>query len=514
MTQPTEKPQPLFDFSVPQRQSLAAILILFVKTWFDVVKQFWPLFIILLIRGNDDEAKGNKRLVQGLVMVGLGTVVGIVVALLKYFYYRFSIQGENLVILTGAFKKKTLTIPLKNIQAVHLEQNLWQQLFNVVKVSFDSTGSDKMEAEIDALTIVKATALKEAIMAVEKVSAPLELTSDAEKPVVLKQSKSYRMSASDILKLSLSANHLKAFIILVFFVLSMINDLEDVFRFDSWELVERYGGEVQSQVQQQIFITVIFLVTVAAVVSVLVSVLLTLNKYYGFQLLDEGKQWRVSHGLLNKQQKLIPVNKVQVFSWEANWLRRKINYWLTDVKLVGSDQMSGVQKINHLPFVGQSKIVELSKGYYNGAIANFKEAHQVSTHYKRRQLIIFSTITLVLVAASFYWLRWHSAWLLLFPLYQYGRVSVWHRNFRWFANEDTLQVQSGVWGRKITLMRFVKVQQVHLSQNVYQRRNKLATLLFVTAGGPVSLPYLPVAVAHQIRNFVLYRIETTSEHWM
>src|SRR5690606_4598187 len=123
-------------------------------------------------------------------------------------------------------------------------------------------------------------------------------------------------------------------------------------------------------------------------------------------------------------------------------------------------------------------------------------------------------ISLVPAVVIYFWLGWQAlAVLLLYPFLVWGDFQ-WYRNFRWQTNETGIQMLSGVFGRKFSLLNWRKIQQVHLDQNLYQRNRHLATVVFVTAGGKLSLPYIPLTTAHRLVDQVLYEVEGKTESWM
>jgi putative membrane protein len=88
------------------------------------------------------------------------------------------------------------------------------------------------------------------------------------------------------------------------------------------------------------------------------------------------------------------------------------------------------------------------------------------------------------------------------------------RNFRLFVAPDALQVNSGIWGRKVQIVQWYKAQQVRLQQSIYQRSKGLASLKLSTAGGTITIPYIPLALAQQIQDYTLYEVEKTTKAWM
>src|SRR5690606_34828916 len=195
-----ENISPVNPWQVPQRQSPAAIFIMIWSTAINLLKGFWPVLAIYFFRGEKDE---SLNFIWALAGFGVLSIAGAVVG---YWFKKFHITNNTLVIQSGWLKKKTLSIPIHTIQAVHLEQNLWQQAFNVAKVSFDSVGSEDIEAKLDALLMRKAEQLRELLMEKKAINAP-----NTHEAIPEKTRPTYSLSFSDLIKLSLTANHLEAF---------------------------------------------------------------------------------------------------------------------------------------------------------------------------------------------------------------------------------------------------------------------------------------------------------------
>jgi putative membrane protein len=57
------------------------------------------------------------------------------------------------------------------------------------------------------------------------------------------------------------------------------------------------------------------------------------------------------------------------------------------------------------------------------------------------------------------------------------------------------------------------VQRVTVTQSRYQRRKKLASLRMYMASGTVNIPYIDHQQAQQLRDYILYRVETSQKAW-
>jgi putative membrane protein len=492
-----ENINPVHQWGEPQRQSPAAIFILLWSTAINLLKGFWPVLAVYFFKDEKDD--DSLTLLWGFAGFSVLTIWG---AVLGYWFKKFHIKDDTLIIQSGWLRKKTLSIPVHSIQAVHLEQNLWQQAFGVAKVSFDSIGSDSIEAKLDALTMGKAEELRHLLMEKKAIASP-----EADKVKQESISSTYSLAFPDLMKLSLTANHLEAFFILLALLINVMDELRQIFGGDDY--MDTYGRDLMGQ-------TVLFtsiLVIAVIVLSMLFSIARTMVKYYGFRLMDAEQRWIISYGLFDKTKKIVPINKIQILSWKANWLRRKIDYWTVQVQSVGHKEN---KKTNiHIPVISFEQVIQLVNSYqYYSKIDDERSLKIEPAYWKRSVWRSAVIITLIPMMVFYFWIGWQAMILLLIHPFLVWNEYLWCRNFRWQTNEAGIQLVSGVFGRKFTLLNWKKVQQVRLHQNLYQRNRQLATVIFVTAGGKVTLPYIPVAMATSLVDQVLYEVESKEENWI
>ncbi len=487
------------DFSVPQRQSAAAIVILIAKSGVQIAKSLWPILLVTLLRSK----KGSSPDKYLYIIIGFAAL-SVGYAIIRFLFYRYYIQNNSLVIQTGWLQKKTLSIPLQSIQAVHLEQNLWQQAFGVSKVTFDSAGTEKVEAKMEAINVYTAEQLKQVLLQY-KITTDTAEGRDAARPPV-----QYNLTIVDLLKLSLSANHLEAFLILFVLSINILDDLRKAFEFDGWGWMESIFGDMKDNMVA-LFSVVILLVVV---VSVGFSVIRVFIKYYDFKMDSGGHQWRVSFGLFNRQQRIIPIPKIQLFSWHANYVRRKINFWMLDLKTLGDEKVQPKQRLK-IPLTGFQSAVNIAASYQQSPVFDPAQGAGIEPAYwQRRTLMVSLPVTIFVAAFAAIWLQWQALCLLaLLPVWALQNF-MRYQNFKWFANHEGVQLHKGLWGREYKLLVWKKIQQVSYAQSPYQRRHQLATLQFTTAAGAVTLPYLPLEVCRRMVNGVLYTVESANEKWM
>ena len=75
----------------------------------------------------------------------------IMVAVLRYWFYRFRTEEDRILIRQGILKKTALDLPLDRIQAVNVQRSLTDRLLGLVTVSLDTAGSGAVEAVIPSV---------------------------------------------------------------------------------------------------------------------------------------------------------------------------------------------------------------------------------------------------------------------------------------------------------------------------------------------------------------------------
>jgi len=88
----------------------------------------------------------------------------------------------------------------------------------------------------------------------------------------------------------------------------------------------------------------------------------------------------------------------------------------------------------------------------------------------------------------------------------------WRRR-GYMYDEDGLASRTRVLGYGVEALLFRKAQSVTVKQSPLQRRHGLATLAVGTACGSVSVPYIDHSAACRLRDYVLYRAESSERRW-
>ena len=124
-----------------------------------------PFAIIFFVRGTIRQIRAYGQL---LVTFGLAFLIVrarelagelipaailliVVVAVLRYWFFRFRVTEDRILIRQGILKKTALDLPLDRVQAVNIQRSLTDRLLGLVTVSVDTAGSGAVEAVIPSV---------------------------------------------------------------------------------------------------------------------------------------------------------------------------------------------------------------------------------------------------------------------------------------------------------------------------------------------------------------------------
>lgn len=488
------------DWSIQQRQGGPALFIIIFKTFIEVIKTIWPLALAALFTS---KKRGGDRMLWYFIAFSAFVLIR---SLIEYFFFRFQIINGELIIRKGLLTKKIITLPIDRIIAVHIEQTWPHRIFNSAQVSFDTAGTDKIEVVIKAIQLQKAESLRQYITELKPGTVSQEESTVA-KPYVPPL---VSLSGKDILKLCLSANHIEALFLLMAFALSVIDNIS--------EATGNETGGILSWLYERIDINtlsgIIFLLIAVLLVSITVSSIRVLLRYSNFRIVRSDRGFSIRNGLLNTKEKLVAFRKIQYLSWKANWLRQKIGIFLLQFHVAGSNEIKERMEVK-VPVTQRRFVDEILKDYH--AQLPVKELVPVRTekeYISRRILINGVLIAMMLFSIGWFVIGWYAA--LFFLLIPYAAITGWlfRRKFRLWMVEDALQLKKGVFGTEKAILYWHKIQSIHLSQSIYQRRKNLATLKLFTAGGFITIPFIKKDTAMKIYNYALYKTESENIPWM
>lgn len=485
------------NWNIPQRQSAAGLLVIIYKAILSILRFAWPFLLLAIFSRENREV--NRYEVIAIVLSGFVLVKSMV----EFFYFRFYIHEENLVIRKGFLSRKVITIPLAKIQSVRIEQNILHQVLDVAKLSLDTAGSEKTEAEIDAITLRKAESFRQFLLESEKIGSDAEMEKrNVNVPII-------KLASSDLLKLGISANHIQAFFIVFAFAVSMLQNLEEIFGNDVINIVKESSSDVDLT-----FRTIAVLIIMVMIVSIAVSMIRIVLNYFDFECNETSQGFRIKSGLVNTKQNLVPFSKIQYISWDANWIRRKIGLYMLEFHQAQNEQAKRKQRVR-LPVTRIEFIKKLLKPYHEEVQPVAHSSHSIHKVYPWRRMLISGIPTAILLSTfAYFWIGSYGLFFLLWIPYSFIASSVYQKKFRLYISPEAFQVNRGAWGKESQVAQWYKIQYLQVRQSIYQRRRNLATIMIHTAGGHIRIPYVTLELARTFQNYAVYKLESSRLQWI
>ena len=491
------------DLFAPHRQSVVAIILILFKFIRMLIRQLWPVALILLFN-----RKGSTQAVVGII-VGILAIISLAGSVLAYFKFYYFIANNHLNIHKGLLRRTKVNIPFERIQTIDFEQNIIHQLFGVVRVKIDSAGSGGEEISFDALEKDRAEFLRDYIL-----EQKAELTGDIEpKEQAEREARELilHLRPGDLVKIGISQNHLRTAAIIFAFFFALAEDVSEVL--EDIDLFNRISTEVEALVKGS-FMLALIAVPVFLLISFFVSLIRTVFVYYDTRFWKTTHGFKLVSGLITRKEKSAQKDKIQLIAWNTNPIRKLFGMFRMSLYQASSVEVFGDKSIT-VPGCYQSHVDRTIERVIPDAHQAEYEEHRVHP-LARFRFILFAGLLpcIVLSAIGIVFGR-----QLAFIVWLYLPVAIWmgqlyYRKKRILLHPDLALLKGGIIGNEYKLLQIYKVQAVRLRQSFYQWRRDLATVSLYTASGDVSIPFIPIRKAEEIRDYVLYRIETDKRGWM
>lgn len=490
------------------RQSPVAIIIILQRLFVMIIKSAWPVFVFYFINP-------QSKFEYILTLIGIGAVaLSTVGSLISYFTFYFRLAETELVMRSGLLNKTFRTIPFDRIQTISFTQNIIHRIFNVVQLDLDTAGSSGSELAIKALSHKEANAIKAFIVDRKKSSPEVsgeiensEIPDDSYQTIVSVKSEKtlLQLSIKDLLKIGVSQNHLRTAGIMVAFVFGLSQYAEELLSKEKeaeiWLLL--FGS-------MAIIAALVILILIAAF---FLSLFNTVLRYYNLRVIQTDGGYTITSGLFTKTEQSAQHQKIQLLEWENNPIKRFFGIYTLYLKQAASATLNR-QKTLVVPGCYLAQIEAIRDSYFSDFHkADFKE-YAISPLVIGR-IVLYLGVAPALLFGVIYSLKTYWAFLIMgwIPVVWF-LAKIYHQKWRYAISPQGVYLTKGFLGQQAAILRWYKVQAITLKQSPFQRRKTLATLVFSTAGGNLSLPYIPLTQAKLLRDYVLYAVERSTDDWM
>jgi len=473
-----------------------------------IAKNAWqslaPLFVLLVA------AEGS--LATRLTLGGFAFAVIIAVSsLLSYWFFRFRISDDSILIRQGVLNKKQLDIKFRRIQAINTQQNPVYRALGLVTVSFDTAGSSGSEGNLPAVTRDFANWLR------ERIGKPRDLESSQEEDDNPETDALVQLDWRDMIRIGLADR--RALIVFAFIGPLMERIEDDIDRFISDFIAAAAANGVEVNAASGVSIGIAIAVAVILLFAV-VSIAAAFLRYHNFQLFLAGQTLRSHAGLVTAHEHSMDLGKIQTLRLQQGVVQRLLKRYQMTARQAVSSGKNGSQKVFVVPVVTAELADELRRKFLAPEAGRLTqdprsaEFVSISPYFMRSRILfvgllpsLIATVALSMPLGAFALLC-----LLWFPIVAAAAYRSWKRAGFLHDDEEIIR-RSGFFGFRTVGLLFRKVQRVTVSQSRYQRRKGLASLRLHMASGSVRVPYIKDGVAKQLRDYILYKVESSQRAW-
>ena len=446
------------------------------------------------------EAIGLREVVLGAAFL---LTAGALLCLLYYRRFRYRVEDAVLLVQKGLVEHSELKVHADQIQQVMIEEPWNLRLFGLVRFSVDTPGGSATEVELPGITREAAEDLRRALDGAEEHAG---MTEPEAGPAPL-----FRATTPALLLHGLASNY-------AWFALAamapFLNRIERLIR-ERWDDIELPA--FLAELLERPLLGGASLLLILLVCLIGASVVISVLRFYGFELYrstgNAHREVRFSQrsGLLSRKEQVLSARRLQVVEQVQSAIGRLLGRQHLVCRQIGSVQseqdVSGQMFL--VPALDAPTAASLLPEFWPG-VATSATFQPVSRHYRRVIWLRLSLLTALILG----WIAFEQAdvRLLLGIVPVLGVLwPIAHLRWRavaWHEQDDYLQVRRGVLGRRISIFPRVSVQRAGLQQSWFQRRRGVATLHLTLASGPITIPYLPAAVAWRLLADVLESVES------
>jgi len=502
------------DAGIWTRTSPLAVLFFFGRIIRLVTKNAWQSFapmVAFLVAYKGD-------LVSKLILGGSVAAVALIVgSVLSWLFFRYQIRDDSILIRSGVIKKKQLDIKFDRIQGVNTQQNPVYRVLGLVTVSFDTAGSAGNEGNLPAVTQTFASALRKKIASRNKKQID-------DQPLATEQEALLKLDWRDMIRIGLADRRA---LIVVAFIGPLLEQVGDN--------LERMGNNLEQSIENALLsanldvsqldvgtgtLIVVGIFFAAVFLLVAVSIAAAFLQYHNFELYLDGRTLRSRGGLITRHEHSMDIEKIQTIRLQQGI----VQIWLGRFRMTLRQAISGRKQRSQKMFTIPVVTAELADTLRPLLLASEAgrltqnprtELFQAISPYYMRSRILFAglvpavIVTAVLVAEAGIIGLVALIWLPLVALMSWRN---WKRA-GYVHDDNEIVRRSGLLEYRTVGLLFRKVQRVTISQSRYQRRKNLASLRVYMASGSVRIPYIAHETAKQLRDYILYKVESSQRAW-
>jgi len=448
-----------------------------------------------------------SKLILGGSLAAVALVTG---SVLSWLFFRYQIRDDSILIRSGVIKKKQLDIKFDRIQGINTQQNPVYRVLGLVTVSFDTAGSSGNEGNLPAVTRDFANSLR------DKIGSRKTGHTDGDQPETASEAL-LKLDWRDMIRIGLADRRALIIVALIGPLMEQMGDnieqeVENALRSVNLDSLQMDTG-TGAMIVMGIFLAAVFLL-------VTVSIAAAFLRYHNFELILDGRTLRSHGGLLTRHEHSMDLEKIQTVRLQQGIVQSRLRRFKMTLRQAISGSKQRSQKMFTIPVV-TSELSDVLRPLFlapeAGELTQDPRSdlfQPISRYYMRSRILFAGLVPTIILTTALVAEAGIVGLVALIWLPLVGLIS-W-RNWKragYLHDDNEIVRRSGLLGYRTVGLLFRKVQRVTISQSRYQRRKNLASLRMHMASGSVRVPYIEHEKAKQLRDYILYKVESSQQAW-
>jgi putative membrane protein len=447
------------------------------------------------------------------------------VSLGRYFSFRYRYEPNEIVIRTGFLFRNERHIPYARIQNLDAVQNVFHRMLDVVEVRVETGGGKEPEAKMSVLPRAAYEEMRRRVFAGREgaPAAPVETTEEPGRTLL-------RLDTRDLMLWGFIQNRGLVLVGAAFGLVWELGIGDNILGrvFDGFPgIPPAVEGATGRGVVRGLFRWLIggagfpvgrIALGLAAFAGFLLLVRLismgwALVRLHGFRVIRAGEDLQTRYGLLTRVSATIPLRRIQTLTVYEGPLHQLFGRASVRVETAGGgdggnggegEGNAGRQREWLAPIVRRSELPGFLREVLPELDLEAAAWQGVAPRAVRRKAKSGLLIAAGLSLALAFFLRWWG--LPLFALlagWAYAAAWIYVRHMGWAVTDGAILFRSGWLWRRLTVVRFTRIQAVVLLESPFDRRAGMARVQVDTAGAAlvshrVDIPYLSRETAGEL----------------
>lgn len=445
-------------------------------------------------------------------------IPSVLIAASRYWFSTYRYAETELVVRTGIFFKNERHIPYARIQSVDAKQNVFHRFFKVVDVKVQTGTGGEAEATLSVLPFEALEEMRARVFEGKQAAGAQSSEAPADGRAAAPIEAAPIPAGETILHLPVRETALSGLLdnrgwVVIGAASALVweSGFFDRFmdQFESLQSLSQASWTMAAAIAVGLFI-----------VSPILSVVWAVVRLHGFTLTRRGEELLTEYGALTRVTGTVPLRRVQavkIVRSPGQLLAGRASIRLETAG--GGATAANVSEREWVaPIIHAARVSDFVTGLLPDVRLNDVEWMPADSRAGQRRVRLVIYFALVMGAVTGIWLEWYWAAALTALFGAWGVVGArqYVKNLGWARTEHAIYFRSGWLWKAVTVVPVPKVQAVELQESPFDRRWQMASVAVDTAGAgahAIDVPYLPRAVAEQLRTTVAAQAAATTYRW-